>query len=91
MISTIKPYGPASPQTIGHWIKFLLSKAGIDTEQLSACSTRHAAVSAAFNKEIDIATIRRTAGWSAQSQTFMRFYNRPIQSSNDNFARAVLS
>jgi len=61
-ISTIKPYGPASPQTIGHWIKSLLSKAGIDTEQFSAYSTRHAAVSAAFNKGVDIATIRRTAG-----------------------------
>ncbi|XP_011865448.1 PREDICTED: uncharacterized protein LOC105560706 [Vollenhovia emeryi] len=90
LISTIKPHGPASPQTIGHWIKSLLTKAGIDTKEFSAYSTRHAAVSAAFNKGVDIATIRRTAGWSAQSQTFMRFYNRPIQPSNDHFARAVI-
>lgn len=90
LISTIKPYGVVSPQTIGHWIKSLLTKAGIDTEQFSAYSTRHAAVSAAFNKGVDITTIRRTAGWSAESQTFMRFYNRPIQSANDHFTRAVL-
>lgn len=77
-------------QTIEHWIKSLLSKAGIDTEQFLTYSTRHAAVSAAFNKEVDIATIRRRADWSAQFRTFMRFYNRPIQSSNDNFARSVL-
>jgi hypothetical protein len=90
LILTVKPYGPASPQTIGHWIKSLLSKAGIDTDQFSAYSTRHAAVSAAFNKGVDIATIRRTAGWSPQSQTFMKFYNRPIQSSNNHFAHSVL-
>jgi len=91
LISTIKPYGPANPQTIGHWIKSLLSKAGIDTEQFSAYSTRHAAISNAYKKGVDIATIRRTAGWSAQSQTFMKYYNKPIQTSNDNFVSSVLS
>jgi len=54
-ISTVKSNGPVNPQTIGHWIKSLLSKTGIDTEQFSAYSARYAAVSAAFNKGVDIA------------------------------------
>ncbi|KYM98959.1 hypothetical protein ALC62_10320 [Cyphomyrmex costatus] len=90
LISSIKPFGPVSPQTIGHWIKSLLAKAGIDTDQFSAYSTRHAAVSSAFKRGVDISTIRRTAGWSAQSQTFMKYYNRPIQTSNDHFANSIL-
>lgn len=90
LIATVKPYGSVSSQTIGHWIKSPLTKAGIDTNQFSAYSTRHAAVSAAFNKSVDITTIRRTAGWFAQSQTFMKFYNRPIQLSDNQFASSVL-
>ncbi|KYN13014.1 hypothetical protein ALC57_14789 [Trachymyrmex cornetzi] len=77
LISSIKPFGSVSPQTIGHWIKSLLAKAGVDTDQFSAYSTRHAAVSP---------VIRRTAGWSAQSQTFMKYYNRPVQASDNHFA-----
>ncbi|XP_039303447.1 uncharacterized protein LOC120357343 [Solenopsis invicta] len=87
LIATVKPYGAVSAQTIGHWIKALLNKAGIDTKQFSAYSTRHAAVSTAFRKGVDVTTIRRTAGWSAQSQTFFKFYNKPLQTSNDEFGQ----
>lgn len=89
LISTIKPYGPASPQTLGHWIKSILQKTGVDTNQFSADSTRHAAVSAAYKNGVSIDTIRRTAGWSENSQTFAKFYNRPIQSS-EKFAHTIL-
>lgn len=90
LISTIKPYKDASAQTIGHWIKSLLNKAGIDTKIFTAYSTRHAAVSAAFRNKINIDTIRRTAGWSARSQMFAKFYNKPILPPNDKFARSIL-
>ncbi|CAD6218299.1 GSCOCG00011431001-RA-CDS, partial [Cotesia congregata] len=63
-IGSTKPYGPASSQTIGHWIKSLLGKAGVDTNQFSAYSTRHAAVSTAHKRGVDISTIRRCAGWT---------------------------
>ncbi|XP_063991161.1 uncharacterized protein LOC135169793 [Diachasmimorpha longicaudata] len=86
LIATMKPYGAISAQTIGHWIKRLLGKAGIDISQFGAYSTRHSAVSAAHKRGIDIATIRRTAGWAPESQTFFKFYNRPIQPLNDEFA-----
>lgn len=62
LISIVKPHNDASFQTIGHWIKSLLNKAGIDTNQFTAYSTRHAAVSAAIKSGLNIDTIRRTAG-----------------------------
>lgn len=90
LIATVKPYGAVSAQTIDHWIKSVLHKAGIDTTQFSAYSTRHAAVSTAYRKGVDIDTIRRTAGWSEKSQIFFKFYNRPAQTANTPFVRAIL-
>ena len=89
-IATVKPFGAISSQTIGHWIKALLKKAGINTDEFTAYSTRHAAVSTAHKRDVDIAIIRRSAGWTPNSQTFFKFYNKPIQASNDQFARAIL-
>ena len=89
-IATMKPHKAVSAQTIGHWIKALLSKAGIDTKQFTAYSTRHAAVSTAHKKGVDIDIIKRSAGWTPGSKTFLKFYNRPIQASNDQFVRAIL-
>lgn len=62
-ITTVRPYGPASVQTIAHWIKSLLGKAGVNIREFGAYSTRHVAVSAAFKKGVDIDTIRKIAGW----------------------------
>ncbi|XP_015125042.1 uncharacterized protein LOC107046839 [Diachasma alloeum] len=89
-ISTTRPYHPVCPQTLGHWIKSLLGKAGINTKEFSAYSTKHAAISAAYDRGIDINTIIQRAGWSEGSQMFAHFYNRPIERSEDNFAKAVL-
>lgn len=90
-ISTRKPHKAVTSQTIGHWIKNLLEKAGINTEQFSAYSTRHASVSKAFKRGLDLNVIRKTAGWSKKSEIFARFYNRPIQTSEDLFARSILN
>ncbi|XP_076665706.1 uncharacterized protein LOC143367607 [Andrena cerasifolii] len=54
LISTVKPYKHVSSQTIGHWIKSLLTKAGVDTKHFSTYCTRHAAVSVAFNKGVNV-------------------------------------
>lgn len=90
-ITTTKPFGAASSQTISHWIKGLLKDAGIDTNVFSAYSTRHASVSAAHKRGVDIDTIRRSAGWAPSSQTFFKFYNKPIVSSNESFTKVILS
>ncbi|XP_074107722.1 uncharacterized protein LOC141532986 [Cotesia typhae] len=90
-LSTVKPHNPVTAQTIGHWIKSLLNKAGIDTEKFSAYSAKHASVSAAYRKGVDIDTIRKTAGWTEGSATFARFYNRPLTESSNRFASAVIT
>lgn len=68
-----------------------MNKAVIDTKIFSAYSTKHASVSSAHNKGLDVATIRRTTNWSEKSKVFARFYNRPIQVSNDNYACVVFN
>lgn len=90
-VSTIRPQKPVTAQTLAHWVKSLLRKTGIDTTKFTAYSEKHAAVSKAVSKEVDIDTIRRTAGWSEQSKVSAKFYNRPMQKNNDTFGRAVLS
>uniref|UniRef100_A0A0C9RV36 XerD_0 protein n=1 Tax=Fopius arisanus TaxID=64838 RepID=A0A0C9RV36_9HYME len=90
-ISTKKPFKEVCAQTVGHWIKNFLLKAGVDVDKFTAYSTRHAAVSAAHQRGVDISVIRRTAGWSENSDMFFKFYNRPIQPPNDQFARAIIN
>lgn len=89
-ISSMKPHGIVTAQTLGHWIKSMLKKAGVDTDQFSAYSTRHAAVSTAYQRGVDIDTIKRTAVWSKRSQMFAKVYNKPIVSNNDKFADSIL-
>lgn len=91
LLATVRPHGPVSAQTIGHWIKSLLQKAGIDMQQFTAYTTRHSAVSSAFRRGVDIDTIRRTAGWTAKSKVFSKFYNKPIQPANNSFALSVVN
>lgn len=85
-----KPYKKATVSTISRWIKDTLKNSGININIFTAYSTRHASTSAAAKKGVNIDEIRRTAGWTSQSQTFAKFYNRPIIN-QPNFARAVLS
>ncbi|XP_031329185.1 uncharacterized protein LOC116160187 [Photinus pyralis] len=85
-----KPFHDASSQTISRWIKDILRSSGIDTNIFSAHSTRHASTSIAAKRGVSIDTIRTTANWSEKSQTFARFYQRPIKVL-ENFAGAVLN
>ncbi|XP_057327244.1 uncharacterized protein LOC130668794 [Microplitis mediator] len=89
-ISIRKPYKAVSSQTIGKWIKSMLAECGVD-ERFTGHSVRHAATSKAASKGISIETIRKTAGWSQNSQVFAKFYQRPISQAASNFAVAVLS
>lgn len=78
LISTRPPYQRASSQTVGRWVKELLSEAGIDTKIFTPYSTRHASTSAALRRGVSIDLIRKTAGWSENSKTFAKFYNKPL-------------
>lgn len=87
-IRSQKPYIRASRATISRWIKQILQAAGINTSVFSAYSTRHSAVSAAWRNGASWDVIRKTAGWTADSLVFARFYNRPLQAAH-NFTEAV--
>lgn len=87
-----KPFREASTDSIGRWIKQSLADSGIDTSVFGAHSTRHASSSKAANQGTNIDIIRQTAGWSKESSTFARFYQRPILNHSPvEFASAVFS
>lgn len=89
LILTIKkPHRPATTQTLSRWIKKGLSNSGIDVKKFKAHSTRSAASSAALRVGTSTDTIRKAAGWSHKSQTFNKFYNKPL-CSNDFFANYI--
>lgn len=91
-VSCKKPWNQASSQTISRWIKNILASSGIDTKIFTAHSTRHAATSTAARHAVSIDVIRKTAGWSMRSNTFARFYNRPLETSTpEEFAKAVFA
>lgn len=91
-ITTVKPHGPASKDTVSRWITNVLSKSGVDTQKFTTHSTRHASTSAAKAAGVNIASIKATAGWSKESSVFARFYDVPIEKSNQEvFSNAILS
>lgn len=91
-ISFKKPHNPVTTQTLSRWIKAALKEGGIDVSIFSAHSTRHASTSRALRQGVSIDQIRQTAGWSNNSTTFARFYNRNIVSTDGGeLARAVLN
>ena len=63
LISTTKPYGPISKSTFSHWVKLVMTKAGIDLSFKPHC-TRSAATSKAKLHGIPLEQIMKTAGWS---------------------------
>lgn len=89
ILSYKRPHKPASAQTISRWIKQVLCASGVDVTAFSAHSTRHAATSAASASGLPLDAIRKAAGWTSTSQTFAKFYHRPVVD-RGNFARSVL-
>lgn len=88
-ISFAKPYKKATKQTISRWVKEVLTLSGIDTTIYKSHSTRHSATSAAHRAGLSLETICRTAGWSQNTSTFAKFYDRPLQDIDD-FANTLL-
>lgn len=84
-----KNHLPVSTQTISRWIRMILEKSGVNTSKFGSHSTRHASTSTAKARGVPIDYIQRAAGWTDKSNTFAKFYNRPIIDS-DLFARTVL-
>jgi len=87
-VSYTKPHKAVSRDTIGRWVKSVLSSAGIDTKKFKPHSTRTAAVSAASNSLVSLDEILSTTGWLPES-TFAKFYNKPVVRESQ-FASGVL-
>lgn len=90
-LTSVEPHRTATRNTLGRWIRQTLSLAGINTRIFTPHSTRHASTSAALRRGISLELIRKTAGWSTNSQTFAKFYNRPLMDSNFSYAEAILN
>lgn len=88
-INTQYPHYGVCKETLSRWIRLILNKAGVDTHTFKAHSTRAASCSLAA-KGVDVWHVLKTAGWKRES-TFARFYNKPIESSSECFAKSVLS
>lgn len=72
------PHVAASQETLSRYVRTTMAEAGIDMQQFTPYSCRHATTSAALRKQVPIATILTAAGWASEG-TFRRFYNRPIR------------
>ncbi|VEN62193.1 unnamed protein product [Callosobruchus maculatus] len=86
ILTTKKPHHPASTQSLSRWIKEGLKWSGINTDKFKGHSTRHAATSAALRAGSSIESIRNAAGWTQKSNTFCKFYNRPVPGNERIFA-----
>ena len=71
-------------------IKNVLNDSGVDTSIFKSHSTRHASTSLASIKGVNLVEIRKTAGWSAKSNVFAKFFNRPIVSDHE-FANSIFN
>ncbi|XP_050316136.1 uncharacterized protein LOC126750536 isoform X1 [Anthonomus grandis grandis] len=85
-----KPFHAASCQSISRWIKAGLKNSGINIERFSSHSVRHASTSSALRCGVNVNTIKNTAGWSLESEVFLKFYNRPVGEPNEIFANTIL-
>ena len=89
-ITTTRPYGAASTQTLSRWVKCGLQKAGINVTKYSAGSTRAAASNAALRAGVPIQSIMAKATWTRES-TFQKWYRKPLEQQTKQFHTAVLS
>lgn len=92
-INCKKPHNPVTTQTLSRWIKSTLGASGVDVSTFTAHSTRHASTSRAHAAGVNIDLIRNTAGWSGNSSTFARFYNRVVVEANNDcsLARSIIN
>lgn len=78
-ISVNKPHGSVSTQTISRWLVKVLGLAGIDVSKYTAHSYRMTGSSQALQKGVQANVVMASVGWSRRSNTFARFYQRPIE------------
>ena len=88
-ITQVRPFKPASEDTIARWIRETLPKAGIDTRIFSLHSTRSAASSTVREVRVPINTFLKTGGWKIM-KTFGLFYDKEIVETEDDLVLNIL-
>ncbi|XP_060600952.1 uncharacterized protein LOC132754353 [Ruditapes philippinarum] len=88
LISTVKPHGAVSKQTICRWIKLIMHRAGVH-KSFKPHSTRAAASSIAHMRGVPLQTIIESAGWS-NAQTFAKYYDKPVSNTNGKSMQAII-
>ena len=77
VFATIRcPHVAASQESLSRYVRTTMSEAGINMQEFTPYTCRHASTSAAVRKQVPVATILMAAGWSNEG-TFRRFYDRP--------------
>jgi integrase len=82
-ITSQKPHGPLSKNSMSRWVKDVMKSAGIDTQKFTPHSIRSASTSLAKRVQTPIDTILSTAGWTKAS-TFQKYYDKPLLKQNYN-------
>ena len=72
-VSWKRPYKPVSSQTLSRWIKTVLKRSGLDTTIFFGLQYPSRIDVGGKKSGISIDVIRKTAGWTPQSQTFAKF------------------
>ena len=80
-LTYLKPYNPASKDTISRWVELTMKLAGIDTNTFQAHSCRSASTTAAKTSGLTLEEILRSAGWSNET-TIAKYYKKNIISKN---------
>ena len=86
-ISFVTPHKPVTKDTLGRWIKQVMTRAGIDTSIFLPHSSRSASTSCAKKAGVPLSEILKTAAWSNVG-TFVKFYDKPVMPVKEIDAKA---
>ena len=76
-LSSRPPYRGVVSQTLGHWVRRVLRRSGIDTYVYGSHSPRGASASKLFKLNVSVKDIMQRACWTSES-TFRHHYHKPI-------------
>ena len=83
LITYNKPHRAASSDTIGRWLKTVMTKSGIDTQQFGAHSTRAAVASPPFSKKVSVDHLN--CSWLVECSNFWSLLQQATSSSGTEF------
>jgi hypothetical protein len=72
------------PTTLSNWLALAMKDTGIDTDIFSAHSFRTATSTKAIQEGHAIQDAKKHANWSLNSDTFKKFYYKPVAHASSN-------